>query len=355
MGNSIVSSDWEANYVESGGKRVETESFFESRIVKNLIRESEKYPLLSREEEQQYIAAYQIPRDALYALAQSTYGKEKYPDPKSWTSKAEIGVIKAILTAGGPHYNEGAKFARDRMVLHNLRLIKRFAKSKKGLDRFDTVIFGVNGLLHALDKFDRNKRTPQGLPFKFSTYATNWVVQYIQRAAQDKSRMIRIPIHIHDQINKIGKVYAQLASENFDSAPPSAEQLSKVTGFPVETVKLLGFFKLDHFMSSLDVDVSDDGDDTLADSLAAPESLQPEEVVEKEANKSYLEELLSTLGTEDANFMKLYSGIIDGRPRTVRELASVFGVPQKVIAARIDSLMDKLRQEGDPSKVCWED
>lgn len=355
MGSRFMNEEWDSNYIEIDGKRREKESFFERKVLHLLIKESEKYPLLTRQEEQELIEAYQLPRDLLYAEAQRVHGLDRYPIPTSWESPGERGVIKAIITPGSPHYNEGARLAREKMALHNLRLVKRYGKTNKRGDAgmFDTFVAGFSGIFRALDKFDRKKRNAGGEPLKFSTYATWWVKFFASRNQVDQGRTIRIPIHIHDQINKLGKIYAQLSSEHFDSASPNPEQLSKASGMPIDQVKILGLYAADFSLTSLDRETFSDDEEgnTLLDGISNEEPL-PEEVAEKEANKEYLHSLIdNSLAPEDAKFCKLFYGLIDGEPRTVREMASALGVSRAEIQKKVDGFMAILQANAEREKV----
>lgn len=341
--------EWDSNYVEIDGKYHEKEVFFEGKILRDITKESEKYPLLTRNEEQALIKRYQHSRDAVYAEAQRVYGKEKYPDPSSWTTAPERAVIRAVVHPRGSHYDEGARLAREKMVLHNLRLLKKFGKTNKmgDLGPFECWAAGLNGILHSLDKFDSSKTNGDGEPNKFSTYAVWWIKQEVRRNYVNEGRTIRIPIHVHDEIAKLGKIYAQLSSEYFDCPSPTAEQLSKASGIPVEHVKLLGMYRADFSITSLDKEnFAGDEDDsgTLLDSVGAQEELQPEYIAEKELNKQKLNDLIdSVLAPADAKFCKLFYGLIDGSPRSVREMASVLNKPRKDIQEKVDRIMFTLQ------------
>lgn len=348
-------NEYDSNYVEIDGKRYEKESFFEQKVLHKLIKESEKYPLLSRQSEQDLIEAYQLPRDLLYAEAQRIYGTKKYPKPTSWESPGERGVIKAIITPGSPHYNEGARLAREKIVLHNLRLLKRYGKTKKRGDAgiFDIFQAALGGIYRALDKFDRKKRNADGEPFKFSTYATHWVKFFAQRSMVDTGRTIRIPIHVHDQINKLGKVYAQLSAENYDKPSPSPEDLSSASGIPIDQVKVLGLYASEFGIASLDKETFSDEEEgnTLLDGISNEEPL-PEEVTERRLNTEYLHNLIDdALAPDDAKFAKLFYGLVDGEPRSVREIASALGETRKAVQERVDRIMKELQAKADRAKV----
>lgn len=350
-----MSSDvWDSGFVEVDGRRTEKESHFESRMLVQLTKHSEDYPLLSREEEQQLLTLWQEARDALYREAQRVYGTSRYPEPTSWESPGERGVIKAIITPGSPHYNEEATLARQKMVLHNLRLLKRFGKTnKKGdVSEYDGTIYALRGLMRAVEKFDRKRINKNGTPNKFSTYAVHWLRFFCQRAQTDLGRAIRIPIHIHDQINKLGKIYAQLASENFDSPSPTAEQLSKASGIPVDQVKTLGLWSSEFGVVSLDKETFSDDEEgnTLLDSMGASDPL-PEEVTEKQMNKDYVQELFNMLAPEDGKFMALMTGCLDGSERSVREMASAMGVTRKEIQERYDRCLAVMKAGAQREKV----
>lgn len=355
-----MSLEYDSNYVELDNKRYEKEAFFEAKILRNLTKESEKYPLLSREEEQALILRYQQSRNALYREAQRVYGTDKFPEPSSWNTAPERGVIKAIVNPKGSHYDEGARIAREKMVLHNLRLLKKFGKTNRmgDLGPFDCWAAGISGILHSLEKFDSSKTNGKGQPNKFSTYAVWWIKQNVRRNVVDEGRTIRIPIHVHDQIAKLGKIYAQLASQNFDQPSPTPQQLSEASGIPVDQVKLYGMYRADFSMTSLDKEnFSGDEDDsgTMLDNFSAKEELEPEVVVEKELNKQNLNDLIdSALAPDDAKFCKLVHGLIDGSCRSVREIASAQGRARKDVQEQMDRIMLTLQQAAERDKFSLE-
>lgn len=340
--------DYDSHYVEIDGKYYEKEDFFEGKILTQITKQSDKYPLLTGEEEQVYLRQYQERRDALYAEAQRVYGKDRYPEPTSWESPEERGVIKAIITPGSPHYSEEARLAREKMVLHNLRLLKKFGKTKKrgDLGEVDIYFAALDGLYRAVEKFDRTRINKAGKPLKFSTYAVWWLKFFAARESVNKARTIRIPIHVHDQINKLGKIYAQLSAENFDKPSPSSEQLSQASGMPVDLVKVLGLYAAEFSLTSLDRETFSDDEDssTLLDGISNTDPL-PEEVVEQNLNAENLNQLIdSALAPDDAKFAKLYWGLLDKEPRTIREMASVLNLPRKEVSDRVDRIMLTLQQ-----------
>lgn len=354
----MSSNDFDSRYVEVDGKLVEREDYFEGKILTKITKQSEKYPILTGDEEQIYLKQYQERRDALYAEAQRVYGVERYPAPTSWESDQERGVIRAIITPGSPHYSEEARVAREKMVLHNLRLLKKFGKARKrgDLGEVDIYFAALDGLYRAVEKFDRTRVNKAGKPLKFSTYAVWWLKFFAARESVNKARTIRIPIHVHDQIAKLGKIYAQMSAENFDRHSPTSDELSKASGMPIDLVKTLGLYAADFSLTSLDRETFSDDEDstTLLDGISNDGPL-PEEVAEQSLNSEALHRLIdNSLAPEDAKFAKLYYGLVDGSPRNVREMSSALGVPRKEVSDRVDRIMLALQKSANREEFSFE-
>lgn len=320
----------------------ENEDKFELRILKQIDNFTRRKPLLTREEEQVLIAAYQDPRNVLYEAGMEEFG---WAPAKTWLSPTEKAVCKAILNPG-PHFNPVAKEAFDTLVARNLGLVKKFCgkRVKRGsISEYDLFVEGVLGLMHAIDKYDRTKRNKDNLPLKFSTYCTTWASQYGQRLWQQIGSTIRIPIHVHDQISKIGKAYAHLASEHFDAPPPDSAKLAEATGIKKEVVELLGRYKHETYITSLDNWSNEEETTSVGDSIEADGALQPEVLVEEAANKDYLHELINKLAPEDAKFMSLYHGLLDQRVRTPKEMASAMNLKRDEVIKWEKRCMDQLK------------
>lgn len=266
----------------------------EYEVLASLEKEAKKWKILTRDEEQELITAYK-------------------------TGKA---------------FSRERTYALDRIIKCNLKLVFKHAKGQNTgtLTTYDLIIEGINGLIHALDKYDQNRLTDKGKPMKLSTYATWWIKQYIQRAKQDKDRTIRIPIHMHDLLSKIKKAHGEYCSTHPDSLGPTPLILSLKTGIPIEQVKTLGTYLFP--IGSIDDQLnSDDDSPTISDHLEAPLNRNADYGAEGNSNKEELHKLLRQLPEEDYIFMALKLGIVDGVDRNDKELASALGIkPREVMA-----------------------
>lgn len=276
----------------------------ELEVLKGIDRFSKKFPLLTPEEEQIHIHTYQ----------------NTMKNSKEW------------------------KHALDILVTRNLRLVLTYAKKPDGgtLTVYDLFVEGVLGLIHAIDKYDATRLNEKGKPMKLSTYATWWIKQYIQRAIQDKGRTIRIPIHIHDLLNKVCKVYGEHCSTHFDESAPTSKILSALTGIPQEMVERIGRHK--HKIGSLDEATNEDENLSVGSYLAADFKYQPESTIEQVCNRIELIKLISQLNHKgDKDFLMLKYGLIDGVDRNDKEMAIVYKCKPKDITKREKSLVEQLQ------------
>lgn len=285
----------------------------ETEVLKGIAKEAKKYKLLTAEQEQHYIFIYKNT---------SKYSKE-------WKEAVEI------------------------LITRNLKLILKLCKKPDGgtLTTYDLFIEGVLGLIHALDKYDASRLTDKGKPMKLSTYAHWWIKQYIQRAIQDKGRTIRIPIHIHDMLNKLRKAHGEYCSTHFDEPPPDSEKLSKILDMDKKLVEKLGTYLFT--IDSIDEFSNEEENLTVAQYIPADDKYQPENTIELAANKSYLLSILDKLPEEDSKFIKLKWGIEDKYIRSTREMASIYQCKSTEIIKRESRILAALKELGDPSEVNW--
>ncbi|HEY9681111.1 MAG TPA: sigma-70 family RNA polymerase sigma factor [Oculatellaceae cyanobacterium] len=236
---------------------------------------------------------------------------------KLLTGREEIELARAS--------RGGDMLARQRLIQSNLRLVVSIAKRYRssGISFQDLVQEGSLGLMRAVEKFDPERGN------KFSTYATWWIRQAVSRALANKSRAIRVPVHMNDTISKLRKADRQLAQSL--GRVPTFEELSQASGFSVEKVLLA--MGSDRSPLSLDAVCGDETDTTLADVLEDAATPSPEETVSATLLVKHLIDAMKNLGAEERKILEHRYGL---------NLADA--LPPDQIAARLNITREQLRQ-----------
>jgi RNA polymerase sigma factor (sigma-70 family) len=234
--------------------------------------------------------------------------------------------------------------ARDAFVTANLRLVVAYARrftNVAGIDLIDLIQEGNLGLIHAVGKYDWRKG------FKFSTYATWWIRQAISRAIADKTRTVRIPVHLHDVSRTIREAQDRLKAKL--GRAPQPNEIADDIGVPLNTVVVaLG---VAHTLS-LEQPIGEDGAQ-LGDFIEDSDALDPAWAAEAGAIAGSLRRFIDRIPTRERTILKLRYGLDDGIPRTLEEIGQIFELTRERIRQLEKTALCRLRhpsfglREGD--------
>jgi RNA polymerase primary sigma factor len=283
--------------------------------VRLYLREIGQVPLLTADQEKKL--AQQIERGQLAAAKLA----ELAPDSK------EANVLRAQIAAG----NE----ARQQMAAANLRLVVSIAKRyrDRGLPLLDLIQEGSLGLLRAIEKFDHDKG------FKFSTYATWWIKQALSRALADQSRLVRLPVHLGETLNRIQAARRQLTQSL--GREPTDKELADVLSMSEEKLRELRRTAQDPV--SLATPVGEEADSTLADFIPDPHALDADDAAASGMLRQQIATALDQLTERERRVLELRYGLTDGQPRTLEEVGRAFGVTRERVRQIEVKALRKLR------------
>jgi len=303
-------------------------------------------------------------------------GRAKKTPPTFLTDYYDDSVVKFPLDDGSPKMrkkdllplNRGstedfieiittAKEAKQRMVQCNMRLVVSISKRYKhvGVNVADLIQEGVIGLTRAAEKFDPKKG------FKFSTYASWWIQQAVFRSIAYHSRTIRLPVHVHNLLNRVRRVRAEL--KRLHGRSPTNEEMAAEMDMPVE--KFVKMLRLTRKAISLDMakyqnnpkDLGHESDtslgDTIDSSAVMKEESSPQHSVDRTLFRDDLKEMLKILGDDERAVICARYGIEDGLTRTVTTVAAQMGQSKSWVRSQECRALRKLRRPWYEKRL-WE-
>ncbi|MEH1101076.1 RNA polymerase sigma factor [Micromonospora sp. CPCC 205561] len=321
--NSASDNDFEWDDEESEAlkqARRDAELTASADSVRAYLKQIGKVPLLNAEQEVELAKRIEAGLYAAERLRAAEEGEEKL----TRDMQRDLGWIS----------RDGER-AKNHLLEANLRLVVSLAKryTGRGMAFLDLIQEGNLGLIRAVEKFDYAKG------YKFSTYATWWIRQAITRAMADQARTIRIPVHMVEVINKLGRIQRELLQDL--GREPTPEELAKEMDITPE--KVLEIQQYAREPISLDQTIGDEGDSQLGDFIEDSEAVVAVDAVSFSLLQDQLQQVLQTLSEREAGVVRLRFGLTDGQPRTLDEIGQVYGVTRERIRQIESKTMSKLR------------
>ncbi len=250
------------------------------------------------------------------------------------TAEEEVKFAREALS--------GIKESRERMIVSNLRLVVKIARryNNRGLALLDLIEEGNLGLIRAVEKFDPERG------FRFSTYATWWIRQTIERALMNQTRTIRLPIHIVKELNLYLRTARKLSQEL--DHEPTPEEIAEATGEPVSSVRRM--LKLNERISSVDTPVAGDSAKAMLEMLADETDNTPETHFETATMKTDIVQWLEVLNPKQREVLARRFGLLGYEPATLEDVGVEIGLTRERVrqiqVEALKRLKEILKHEG---------
>ena len=313
------------------------DSEFEEAQTASLLRRLEDMQIDVREFED-------APRDTLSrALERSRLGSTSKTGDSLQLYLKEIGRVPLLTAAQevslAKAYEAGSEAAKQRMIEANLRLVVSIAKNYRGqgLPFLDLIQEGTIGLVRAVEKFDWRRG------FKFSTYATWWIRQAVARSLADKGRTIRMPVHVVERLNRIGRTERRLVAEL--GREPTLEEIAHDVDMPLDEVEYIRTA----MQSPISIDRSvGDGEDSELGMFIADEGVDvPEEMAFAGDRLDTLARVLQSLSQRERRVLELRYGLHGQEPRTLDDIGREFSLTRERVRQIENQALRKLEALGE--------
>ena len=230
---------------------------------------------------------------------------------------------------------QGDQEARAKMIEANLRLVVAIGKKyiNRGLQFSDVIEEGNLGLIRAVEKFQYQRG------FKFSTYASWWIKQSIERAIVNQTRTIRLPVHIAEIVNSYLRTIRQLTQSL--AREPSVEEIAKKMKVSVDKVRSTSQVVRETY--SLDMLIGDQEEDTLKDILQDTNAVSPASASDEIRRREHIDDWLQQLSVSERKIIEKRFGLVDGESKTLDAIGKEFGITRERVRQIENQALNKLR------------